>query len=323
MNDEERNVLTIVTLGRIVEASLWYCLPPRDANGFSLEERKSRANALKALTSKGTPFDMNCHANGPSGKELQDEMGYFIDDVYGEPGRIVTVDLQNKVNVESSLIVELFTNIVKLRAYLEAFIKSACDFLKKDNKLEPEFEALVANDMLYYHSFAGKISCILISRKFVELNDTANTYAKAYSKDHGGINPKTDPEFNVRNDPSFRMVENEFHELNQDMVNALNTYNDNEDFKYARQQVYNDCEIFSGKKKTTDINAFFKIFDAYFDKIISATQQPLNNQFMKMGEEMNKYQAEMMAKQAELKKAEAEKAATSGDVKPETEKENK
>jgi hypothetical protein len=307
MNDEERNVLTIVTLSRIVEATLWYCLPARDANGFSKSERDNRGSALKALTGEGSPFDMNCRNNGKAGADLYEDMGYFIEDVYGDPGRIVSVDIQGKVNVEPSLIVELFTTIVKLRAYLEAFVNSGMKFLQDKNKLEPEFADLIKNDNLYYHSFGGKISCILISHKFIELNDAANVYSQAYSKNHGGINPHTDPEFNVRDDPSFRMIENEFHTLNQDMVTVLNSYNDNEDFKYAREQVYSDCEIFSGKKKTTDVNAFFKFFDGYFDNILSTVQGPLNQQFTKVGNELNEFQK---AENERLAKENAQKAAT-------------
>ena len=111
MTPEERNVMTIVTLARIVESTLWYCLPPRNASGFSKEERDNRYKALKALTSEGSPFYVNCEKNGDAGKELYEDMGYFIDDVYGNPGRIVTEDLDGKIHVESSLVLELFSSI--------------------------------------------------------------------------------------------------------------------------------------------------------------------------------------------------------------------
>ena len=105
----------------------------------------------------------------------------------------------------------LFSTIVNLRAYLEAFEGAALRALKEHNTLEPDFVDLINTDVRYYHAFAGKISCILISDKFIELNKNAQTYAQAYSKSHNGINPQQDPEFNVHNDPSFRMIENEFH----------------------------------------------------------------------------------------------------------------
>lgn len=288
MNAEERNVMTIVTLARIVESTLWYCLPPRNASGFSKEERDNRYKALKALTSEGSPFYVNCERNGDTGKELYEEMNYFIEDVYGNPGRIVTEDLEGKVHVESSLVLELFSNICKIRAFLEAFINSAMKFLKESGKLSQEFEELVNTDIRYYHCFAGKISCILISNKFIELNKSAQAYTESYSKQHNGINPNQDPEFNVRNDPAFRMAENEFHELNQDMITVLNSYGENDaDFRFLRDQVYSDCDLFTGKKSTTDIEAYFRVFTSYFDKILAATQGKLNVLFARMSNQMS------------------------------------
>ena len=287
MNDEEKNVMTIVTIARIVEATLWYCLKPREANGFSLHEREARFKALSSLTQEGSPFAMNCDSNGEAGKNLKEEMQYFIEDVYGDPGRIVSTTLDGKVVVEQSLVIELFSTIVKLRGYLEAFMSAALKALRERNKLDKFFEELVNLDVRYYHSFAGKISCMLIANKFMEINQTVNTYAQAYSKQHNGINPNNDPEFDVHNDPSFRMLETEFHQINQDMVAVLNTYgNDDPEFKYAREAVYSDCAIFSGKKQTTNLGAFFAMFNSYFDKILDASQNKLNQMFNDAGKMM-------------------------------------
>ena len=288
MNNEIKNVMTIVTLGRIVEATLWYCMPPRNGS-FPLEERTARAKALNALVGEGSPFAMNCDNNGEVGKELKEEMQYFIEDVYGDPGRIVTVSLDGKVNVESSLILELFSTIVKLRGYLESFIKAALKQLKELGKCEDDFEELVKTDIRYFHAFAGKISCILITNKFLEINNMARTIAENYSKAHNGINPNEDPQFSVSNDPSFRMLENEFHQLNSDMNAVLNSYGNNgedDDFKFARESVYADCDIFTGKKQTTDINAYFNVFNSYFDKILDSTQSRLNQMFADMGKKI-------------------------------------
>ncbi len=287
MNDEIKNAMTIVTIARIVESSLWYCLQPSNQNGFDPEERKSRLAALTALTQEGSPFAMNCDSNGEAGKTLKEEMQYFIEDVYGNPGRIVTVGIDGKLSVEQSLVIELFSTIVKLRGLLEAFMNAALKALKDNGKSEKDFEDLISTDIRYFHAFAGKISCMLIAEKFMELNQNANTYAQNYSKQHNGINPHNDPEFDVRNDPSFRMLENEFHQINQDMVAVLNSYGDNdEEFRFAREAVYSDCDIFSGKKQTTDLKAFFRLFNSYFDKILDATQRKLNTMFAQMGEKL-------------------------------------
>lgn len=287
MNDEEKNVMTILTIARIVENSLWYCLPPRNKDGFSVAERTNRGNALKALCAEGSPFAINCDHNGDNGKKLKEDMQYFIEDVYGDPGRFLTVNIQGKIEVESSLTLELFSTIVSLRMRLEAFLNSAKKTLADRKTLEPRFAELIDADIRYYHCFAGKISCILISNKFMELNRNAQNYAQNYSKAHNGINPNQDPEFNVRNDPSFRMLENEFHELNNDMVLVLNNYgDDDEEFRFARQQIYSDCQIFTGKKQTTDINAFFNNFVSYFDKILAVLQPKLNTMFQEAGKEL-------------------------------------
>lgn len=315
MNAYEKNVMTIVTLARIVESTLWYCLPPRNAQGFNAKEREERYNALVALTARGTPFFVNCEKNGETGANLLQDMGYFIEDVYGKEGRIVTVDINDVVHVESSLIIELFSTITRLRAFLEAFLGSAMNFLSSNGSLDDDFKQLVETDIRYYHAFAGKVSCVLISQKFIELNQNAKTFTENYSKSHNGINPNQDPEFDVHNDPSFRMIENEFHELNQDMVTVLNSYGQNDpDFRFAREQVYSDCEIFTGKKNTSNLDAYFKMFTSYFDKILSTTQGPLNQMFAKQS-------ALMMAD--ENKPAEVKEEAAAPVEETETKEEDK
>lgn len=296
MNNEERNVRTILTIARILESTLWYCLPSQSKDGFDLEERKQRGKALISLTQEGTPFAVNCDRNGDVGKKLKEDRQYLIEDVYGDPGRIVTVDINSNVHVEESLILELFTSIVNIRGYLEGFLSSALAALKQQNKLDDSFEQLIRTDVRYYHAFSGKISCILIANKFRELNKNVQTYAESYSKSHGGINPNQDTEFDVHNDPSIRRLENEFHELNQDRVNVLNTYGDHDaDFVYARNQVYSDADIFTGKKQTTNINAFFDRFTSYFDDILKATRNKLNVRFVKAGQEMDANKEEKKA----------------------------
>ena len=302
MNLNQRGVMTILTLARIVESTLWYILP--NPNGFSKAERDSRYQALKGLTAEGTPFFENCKSNGDVGKEIKENMDYFIEDVYAPEGRIVTVDIHDAVHVEQSLLVDLFTSIIKVRAALEAFLLGGIDFLKNTNSLEEKFEKLVLADIKYYHAFASKVSCILIANKFMELNTTANTYAESYSKSHGGINPNQDPEFDVRKDPSFRMVENEFHVLNQAMLDVMNTYPNEKtpedpEFVFAREQTFNDCDIFTGKKQTTDLNAFFNNFSKYFDKIIEANQNPVNEGFRQLGDELREFEAKLMAEAKE------------------------
>lgn len=289
MNNEEKNVMTIVTLARVVEATLWYILPPTHGT-FSADERQKRYVALTTLTAPGSPFATNCDSNGETGKNLKEEMQYFIEDVYGNSGRkIVSVGLDNVVKVEPSLVVELFSSIVRLRGYLESFLKAALKVLRERNLLESDFEELVNTDIKYFHSFAGKVSCVLLSSKFLEINKMARSLNENYSKTHGGMNPQNDPNFSVENEPSFRMLESEFHQINNDMNAVLNTYGNDpvdSEFKFARDSVYNDCEIFTGKKQTTDIDAYFNIFNSYFDSIIESNQAKLNKMFADIGKKI-------------------------------------
>lgn len=287
MNNEEKNVMTILTISRIVESSLWYCLKSVNPEGFSLAERKNRFDALTALTAEGSPFATNCDNNGEIGKQLKEDMQYFIEDVYGDSGRIVYTTLNGEVVVEQSLVLELFHTIVHLRARLEAFLNAAMKALKEKNALSPDFEKLILTDIRYYHCLAGKISCILIANNFQDINKAANTYAQSYSKEHNGVNPASDPEFDVRNDPSFRMLENEFHQLNQDMLVIMNSYGEGDsEFERVKESVYSDCEIFNGKKSTTDLKAFFKMFVSYFDPLLASTQGLLNQMFTDIGMQM-------------------------------------
>ena len=217
---------------------------------------------------------------------------YFIEDVYDDPGRIVTVDLHGKVNVEKSLIVELYTTIVTLRNGLEAFLLSALKFLKDNNSLEESFETTIKNEIRYYHSFASKVGTILLSRKFIEINENANTYAQSYSKSHGNIDPRKDPKFNPDDDPSIRMLKNEFRKLNIALLTVLNNYDkDDEEFRFARNNVLSDSEIFSGKKLPTDVNAFFGIYTSYFDKIINNSRKEAEEGVHSLSADLREFEA--------------------------------
>jgi hypothetical protein len=304
MNLEERNVMAIVNLSRLVENSLKYVEHPEDPS-FSEEEREAVLKALKGLSSKGTPFYENCARNGDFGKELMRDMLYFIDDVYGKNGRIVSVDLNNKVHVESSLQTELFTTIVKLHARLEIFIDKGLEYLQSKGLLDESVRTLVQDDKRFYHSYAGKLSAILLANKANEGNQTMAMIAEGYSKQHGGANPNRDPEFHPEQDPSMRMIRNEFHEINEDMVLVLNTYGDHDpDFQFARDQTYSDCDIFNGKKQTSDPQAFFQMFVSYFDPIISSMRGKVNLDFQKVEDEIAQFDQTYLA---QLKKAQEEK----------------
>lgn len=295
MNLAERNVVTILSLARLVENTLAYCV--KRPEPFSAEERKKRLLVLEGLTKEGTPFAINCEKNGEQGKKLAEDMKFFIEDVYGDPGRIVTLDLNDNVRVEQSLVIELFTSIVHLRLYLEGFLQSALKYLKESDQLEDFFEQAVKADIRLYHSLAAKIGSQLIFDKFVEINENASTYMQSYSKSHGGIDPRKDRDFNIDDDPSVRMLKNEFHELNQDLVNVLNTYGeDDEEFRFARQSLYADCELFSGQKKPTDMKAFRQLFITYFDKIIRQSEKDSNELFRKLGEDMMAFDKERKEK---------------------------
>lgn len=307
MNIEERNVLTILTISRIVENTLWYCLPTRDQSSFSNTERLTRYKALKELTSEDSPFYVNAKNNGEKGDDLIEKMNYFIEDCYSENGRIITADINGNIEVEESLIAELYTQIVDLRAYLESFLKSGLAYLQSKNLAEDDFVQLVNDDIRYFHAFAGKVGSILLVSKFKELNENARIYTQSYSQEHNRIDPTRDPNFDVHNDPSFRMIENEFRALNQSFVTALNTYGeDDPEFKICRQNVYDDCEIFTGKKHTTDLNKFFEIYTSYFDKILTSSQQKVNNEFLEIGKKVTEFEAKIQEEMKENKENENE-----------------
>lgn len=291
MNEAERNVTSIMAIARVVANALTYCLDDGTVN-FTKEDRDRKCRIIKSMSGPNTPFAVNCEKNGEIGKKLAEDTKYFIEDVYDDPGRIVTVDLHGKVNVEKSLIVELYTTIVTLRNGLEAFLLSALKFLKDNNSLEESFETTIKNEIRYYHSFASKVGTILLSRKFIEINENANTYAQSYSKSHGNIDPRKDPKFNPDDDPSIRMLKNEFRKLNIALLTVLNNYDkDDEEFRFARNNVLSDSEIFSGKKRPTDVNAFFGIYTSYFDKIINNSRKEAEEGVHSLSADLREFEA--------------------------------
>ena len=275
MNKEEFGVLEFLNIGRILSDCLDYCLSQGDDSHYNPEMRTNLGNRLKQLTREKGNFDINCDNNGDNGKLFKEEMGYFIEDVFADDGRIVSLTLDKKVHVEQSLVIELLTSIIKLRVYAESFITAGVKLLKEKNLLDNDFENLIKADMLNYHAKASKISSILLSNKFFEYRKNVQQVIQDYAKSHGGADPRKDPEFKLDDDPSIRMLRNEFEEISKDLNTAMHFGDDIEEFKLARQKVYDDFPFFSGKKRPTDVRVFINMFCSYFDRLIATSQMDL------------------------------------------------
>lgn len=311
MNKEEFGVLEFLNIGRILSDCLDYCLVQGDNNRFSLDVRTNLGNRLKQLTREKSNFAVNCDNNGDNGKKYKEEIAYFIEDVFSDDGRIVSTTIDKKVHVEQSLTIELLTSIVRLRLYTESFISAGLKLLKERNLLDADFQNLINSDFLNYHSKASKIASIMLANKFFEYRRNVSQVIKDYSRTHGGADPKDDPEFKLTDDPSIRMLRNEFEEISKDLNTVLHFGDDIEAFKAARQKVYDDFPFFSGKKRPTDVQTFINMFCSYFDGLIAFSQaqlqrygQTVNKDTQQFVEELKKNAAENAPQAAEEEKKE-------------------
>lgn len=303
MNKEEFGVLEFLNIGRIISDCIDYCMTNGDENRFNPETRANIGNRLKQLTREKSNFDINCENNGESGQKYKEELNYFIDDVFSDEGRIVSLTREGKLHVEESLVIELLTSIVKLRVYTESFINAGMKLLKERNLLDPDFENLVNTDLLNYHAKGSKIASIMLANKFAEYRKNVQQIVNDYSRTHGGKNPKDDPDFKLEDDPSIRMLRNEFEEISKDLNTILRFGDDNEEFKSARQKVYDDYAFFSGKKRPTDVQVFINMFVSYFDKLIAESQVALQR-YSQVVNEQTKQFVEDLKKERENQPAE-------------------
>ena len=293
---EERNIMTLINLSRIVVDSLKYVDNPKNPS-FSQDERGNLFQILNNLTSQGSPFEVNCTNNGEFGSKLKEDTAYFIEDVYSDDGRIVKKDLNDNVIVEESLVKELFSTICNIRIRLEIIIDAGLDIVEKDKKLDKEVKELFALDKEFFHSVAVKIGSKLLVTTFDELNAASRTYFEAYSRSHGGIDPRSDPNYKPSDDANIRMLENEFKEINQNIVNVVSTYKEaDRDYLQAKEQLFGDFEVFTGKKKTTNFQSFANLFISYFDKIIAGVGPKLDNAYNHVGKELQKFDEEYIKK---------------------------
>ena len=299
---EERNIMTIINIGRIVVDSLKYVDNPKNPN-FSQEDRQSFFQLLNNLTSVGSPFEVNCTNNGEFGAKLKEDMTYFIEDVFSDDGRIVRKDLNDHVIVEESLVKELYGTICNLRLRLELIVDAGLKMLEENKKLDKEVKELVELDNKFFHSVCAKIGSKLLVTTFDELNQASRMYFESYSRSHGGIDPHSDPNFNPTDDANIRMLENEFKQINQDLVNVIGSYKEADtQFLSAKDNLYDDFQVFSGKKKTTNFQSFANLFVSYFDKIVAGVNPLLNNAYNIVGTELQKFDEEFMKKMKEEKK---------------------
>lgn len=299
---EERNIMTIINIGRIVVDSLKYVDNPHNQN-FSQEERKTFLEILTNLTSVGSPFEVNCTNNGEFGTKLKEDMSYFIEDVFSDDGRIVKKDLNDKVIVEESLVKELYGTICNLRLRLELIVDAGIKMLEENKKLDKEVKELFDLDKKFFHSVGAKIGSKILVTTFDELNQASRVYFESYSRSHGGIDPHSDPNFNPSDDANIRMLENEFKQINQDLVNVIGSYKEaDSQYLSAKDDLFNDFQVFSGQKKTTNFQSFANLFVSYFDKIVAGVSPLLNNAYNIVGTELQKFDEEMMKKIKEEKK---------------------
>ena len=296
---EERNVMTLINISRIIADSLKYVDNPANPN-FSLKEKDEYKKALDNLTKKNSPFEVNCSNNGEFGSELYQDMEYFISDVYDRDGRIVSTDINDNVVVEKSLVKELYNTICKLRIRIEAIIDKGIELLRNNNNLDKEVEDLYRLDKLFFHSYASKIGSELLVTTFDDLNQASRIHQQNYSRTHNGIDPFTDPNFDQDADASVRMLVNEFKEINTILVATMNLETTNHEYKHAREQVISDLDVFSGKKVPTNFNSFAQVFISYFDKVIPPTVNELNKLYNIVGDALAEFD-EKMIKELEKK----------------------
>lgn len=273
MNEQSRYVMAIYELGVIIRDTLEYVLPANDKEkGYNLDIYKQRKNMFSHLIEEKSPFALFCQNNSkqPSkedasltiGEKISKQVHELYDDVYGEDSRIVKVE-NDKVVVESSLLLQLVDYIIGLHETISDICLGFITTFKKEGSLEPELEELVKTDDPFYRSVAFRAVASLFNVKFAEYNNAVRTYI-AQEKEKTGVDPSTQPGFDPKVDPSCAFISNEMNRV-VGFFSFLRAHNKSTDviFLDSIRRMEDSFHFFDGSRKIPEGSNMGQVMQAF------------------------------------------------------------
>lgn len=307
ISNQERFAFGILEVAMVVRDTLEYFLPPNQ--NVSDEQRvatyQTRKNIINHLTAERTPFYAFCQQNGlgnaldANGKPLKDKDGKevlghgqrllntmqdFIKSAYSDDSRFIRI-LDGKLVVDSSYFVPVLEQIIGVRETLNDVLAVVINSIEKHDAennsedLDPNFKKMIQVEQRYSRAVELRLISMQLNSTFMRFQRDVQRYINTL-RTSTNINPATDPDFKVTNDPEVAFDNNEMGKLfgYMNFVIAHSKETD-EEFKAACEAMRTKARGFTGDPKITNLQDFIREFASIFVNIIKEVQTQLSPLF--------------------------------------------
>ena len=310
MNQQTRYVMAIYELGVIIRDTLEYVLPPSDPKvGYNVDIYKQRKAMILHLVEENSPFSLFCQQNSqivskedPNltiGNKIKAQVNEFIEDVYADEGRIVKLDKDNKIVVESSLVIQLLDYIIGLHETIADVCLGFKTTFEKEGSLEADLADLLVKDDPFYRAVAFRAVAHTFNVKFAEYNNAVRTYI-AQEKEKNGVDPSTQPGFDPKVDPSCAFINNEMARV-VGFFNFLRAHNKSNDviFLDSITRMEDNFHYFDGSKKLAEgqnLGQVMGAFESIFVPLIPGYRDAWVRVFNKIYAELVNFERDLINK---------------------------
>ena len=169
MNNTSRYIANLYLLLLNVRDTLEFLIP-RD---HPINIYNARKLTLKESLKDNSAFKNFLNNNGEKGKEIEEKMNSFIDNIYGDESTIL-VPNGEQVRVDHTQHIQVFDHVVGINETIRDIILSYVNYARQHNESEDVIMKLIPADEALYRAVLAKLVMVDLEKSFVEFNKVMN-----------------------------------------------------------------------------------------------------------------------------------------------------
>lgn len=280
MNNISRYIANLYLVMLNVRDTLEFCIDREHPIAIYNGRKRAIEDGLKQHSALKNFLDNN----GDKGKEIQEKIQLFLNDIYGDDSTVLTIN-GDTVRVDHTQHIKIYDYVVGLNETLRDVIYSYINYARKNNQLEDVIVNLIQSDERLYRGVLNKWVAIDFEKAFVEFN-------KVMNESKGQATPQSN--FIVQNEIAkyagyLRFSRQHCHITDNRSLDL---------FDEGIQLV----EMTEGRRQRRDNKSFGELFKQFFthlDEYIKESELKWRQDYKPVFDEMVALAKEAMAKQAE------------------------
>ena len=169
MNNISRYIANLYLVMLNVRDTLEFCIDREHPIAIYNGRKRAIEDGLKEHSALKNFLDNN----GDKGKEIQEKLKLFLDDIYGDGSSVLTIT-GDTVRVDHTQHIKIYDYVVGLNETLRDVIYSYINYARKNNQLEDVIVNLIQSDERLYRGVLNKWVTIDFEKAFVEFNKVMN-----------------------------------------------------------------------------------------------------------------------------------------------------